>query len=163
MINKYKLINKGQSLIELIFAIGIAALVISAIIALTSTSVKTSTGSRNNEEATKYVQEAIEYLRVTRDQTDGWDTLASSASTSGTINYLCTYSSGDIIFESTSSNCPITNTNFTRYVTLKILDDPASPTLIEAKVKVTWPEGDASGTAVTKEVESTTRFSRWQR
>jgi len=63
---------KGQSLFEVMFAVGIAALVMIAIVSLSTRSVKNSDFSKNNALATKYAQEGIEIVRQRRDSM-GWD------------------------------------------------------------------------------------------
>ena len=62
-----KFTNAGQSLYEVIFALGIAALVLTGIVSLAATSVRNSAFTRNNAQATKYAQEATEWLRGERD------------------------------------------------------------------------------------------------
>src|SRR3989304_3745944 len=62
-----KIFILGQSLYEVVFAIGIAAIIITGVLVVSTTSVRNSTFSKNNSQATKYAQEAMEWLRAERD------------------------------------------------------------------------------------------------
>ena len=57
----------GQSLFEVVVAVGVFALVIAAIVGLSTSSIRNTTFSRNNSLATRYSQEAVEWLRTQRD------------------------------------------------------------------------------------------------
>lgn len=61
----------GQSLFEVILALAMATLIMVALVALASSSIKNSGYSRNKTYATRYTQEASEWLRGQRD--DDWD------------------------------------------------------------------------------------------
>jgi len=63
---------KGQSLIEVVVAIGIVVIVIVALVAVTTVSVRNASFSRNQALATKYAQEAIEKIRDYRARV-AWD------------------------------------------------------------------------------------------
>lgn len=56
-------INSGQSLVELTFALGAIALVITGIASLATKSISNSSFSRNQSEATRLSQGASEWLR----------------------------------------------------------------------------------------------------
>jgi Tfp pilus assembly protein PilV len=59
--------NKGQSLFEVVVALAISALIITAIVSLVSNSIRNATFSRNKTLAARYAQEATEWLRGQRD------------------------------------------------------------------------------------------------
>ena len=59
--------NKGQSLFETVLALGVIGLVLTAIVALTVKSISGSSYSKNNTLASRYAQEATEWLRNQRD------------------------------------------------------------------------------------------------
>jgi len=59
--------SKGQSLFEVVIAIGIIGVVITAVAILATNSIRNTTFSRNKSLATRYSQEAIEWLRGQRD------------------------------------------------------------------------------------------------
>jgi Tfp pilus assembly protein PilV len=59
--------NKGQSLFEVVLALGLSTLIIVALVALASNSIRNAAYSRNKTYATRYTQEATEWLRGQRD------------------------------------------------------------------------------------------------
>ena len=59
-------LKKGQSLFEVVFAVAVSALIITAIVILAGNAVSNSTFSRNKALAGRFVQEAIEWLRKER-------------------------------------------------------------------------------------------------
>lgn len=63
--------NKGQSLFEVVLALGLSTLIIVALVSLASNSIKNAAYSRNKTYATRYTQEATEWLRGERD--GDWD------------------------------------------------------------------------------------------
>jgi type II secretory pathway pseudopilin PulG len=70
----------GQSLFEVVVAVGIIAVLIAAIAGLATSSIRNTTFSKNNSLATRYTQEASEWLRSQRD-TD-WVAFHASAQAS---------------------------------------------------------------------------------
>lgn len=63
--------NRGQSLFEVVLALALTTLIMVALVSLVSNSIKNSSYSRNKTYATRYTQEAYEWLRGQRD--GGWD------------------------------------------------------------------------------------------
>jgi len=70
---------KGQSLVEMVIAIGIVLIVIVALVAVTTFSIRNAIFSRNQSLATKYAQEAIEKVRAYREQ-NTWDNFKANCS-----------------------------------------------------------------------------------
>jgi len=58
----------GQSLIEVLAALAVVIIVILALIAVVTTSIRNATFAKNQSLATQYAQEAIEKVRVFRDE-----------------------------------------------------------------------------------------------
>ncbi len=58
----------GQSLIEVLAALGVVVLVILALIIATTLSIRNATFAKNQSMATNYAQEGMELLRSCRDQ-----------------------------------------------------------------------------------------------
>lgn len=135
----------GQSLFEVIFAIGVAALVLVGITSLSAKGVRNSSFSKNNAQATKYAQEATEWLREQRDTS--WSNFVSHASG----NPICLGSSPP----SWSGPCKITGTPFERRVTLT--RDAANTNIIHAVVEVSW--NDDQGFHSSRTV---TTFTNWK-
>lgn len=137
-INKKKNI-RGQSLFEIIFAVAIAALIMTAVVVLSTDSVRNSSFSRNQTLASRLAQEAHEWLRSERDS--DWTTFAGRVGTTclGALSW--------------SGSCAVTGTPFSREVTLTLIN----PTTVEADIIVSWTDGQG-----THEVRSVTRLTDWR-
>jgi Tfp pilus assembly protein PilV len=68
--------NKGQSLFEVVLALALSTLIIVALVSLVSNSIRNSSYSRNKTYATRYTQEATEWLRGQRD--GDWDVFSTN-------------------------------------------------------------------------------------
>lgn len=146
--NHHSLItNSGQSLFEVVIAVGLSALILSAVASLSAGTVRNSGFTRNNAIATKYAQEALEWLRSQRDA--DWTNLSNN------IGNKCLNTSPPTGL--TNPPCSqILTTVFSRQITLALVD-VADPDKIDAEVIVSWT--DAQGT---HEVKSQTRFTNWR-
>ncbi|MFC1649734.1 hypothetical protein ACFL2C_03430 [Patescibacteria group bacterium] len=132
-------LNKGQSLFEVVFAIAIATVVLTGVVFLATSTIRNSTFSKNKAEATKFTQEAAEWLREQKDQ--NWDNLATHISPSRCL--------GDLNW---ASGCVIVGTIFSRSVSLTQVGDD-----IEAQVIVTWTDGLGE-----HQVKSITTYTNWR-
>ena len=139
--------QKGQSLFEVVLSLGVMTFIIVALIVLASNSVRNATFSRNKTLATRYSQEAVEWLRGERDL--DWD-LFHSRALSGTY-CLATLNWNSI--GSCGSADVVGDTILTREMALTV----ESATQIEADVSVFWE--DAQGI---HEVRTTTTFVDWR-
>ncbi len=134
--------NKGQSLYEVVFAIAIATLVLTGVVTLSTSAIRNSTYSKNKAEATKYTQEAAEWLRGQKDE--DWDNLATHLTTNegkclGQLNW------------SAGNGCEIDDT-FSRLIVLtQIAGD------IEAQVVVKWSDGQGE-----HQVKTITTYTNWR-
>lgn len=61
-------IDIGQSLFEVVIALAVVALIIVGLVILSTDSIKNSTFSKNKTLASRYTQEAVEWLRGERDR-----------------------------------------------------------------------------------------------
>lgn len=164
-----KLLKKGQALFEVVIALGVAILIIVAVISASVNSIKDSDSSKNLNVATRYSQEATEWLRGLRDQS--WPTFLSKASASpGTI--WCMYDLNQGLIAPTTQNvvsCQgpaklISGTIYNRYVTLTILDPAPVPNplniqsnnIVQADVVTYWTDSQGSHQA-----PSSTKFTNW--
>lgn len=146
-------IETGQSLYEVMFAIAVAAIILTGIVSLSTASIRNSAFSRNNALATHYAQEAVEWLRQERDI--DWDVIyALSSSGSGSRYCLSELSSG-LAGGSCSSTEVIPNTIFRREVVLII--QGAGSNEFQAEISVEWT--DANGV---HEVKTITKYTNWQ-
>jgi len=145
--------ESGQSLFEIILALAITTLIIVAIVALTATSIRNTTFSKNKTLASRYSQEAMEWLRGERD-TD-FSAFKTRAFTS-TLYCLPSLSWSPEIIGACTSGQEIANTPFRREISFSTTSI-ACGDLIEAGVKVYWT--DSQGI---HEVRSVTCFSDWR-
>lgn len=60
--------QEGQTLFELIIALGIGVLIITAIVHLVTISVRNASFAKNKTEATRYAQQALEWIRNEKEQ-----------------------------------------------------------------------------------------------
>ncbi len=76
--------ESGQSLIEVLTALAVVLLVIVALIRATTISMRSSSFSKAQAQATAYAQEAIEWIRAERDK--DWNGISSRAGTTFCLN-----------------------------------------------------------------------------
>lgn len=138
--------TQGQTLFELIIAMGVAVLILAGIVYIVTTSIRNSTFAKNQSEATRYSKEAQEWLRAERD--DDWDTF------SGKIGTWCL---DTLSWPSASLACGasevIPGTIFRRQVAISTVDDNTVGVLVETS----WD--DPSGF---HKVSNETRLSNWR-
>jgi type II secretory pathway pseudopilin PulG len=81
--------NKGQSLVEALIAVAVVIILITGIVAGTTSSLRASAYARARSEATKLVQQGMEIARNDRDQ--GWSDFADLDldPVAGTRTYYC--------------------------------------------------------------------------
>ena len=144
--------ESGQSLFEIILSLAIITLIIVAIVALTATSIRNTTFSKNKTLASRYSQEATEWLRGERDA----DFNAFETRTLTPLYCLPSLTWSWATIGACTSGQEIANTLFRREVSFS-LSIVNGKTLIQAGVKVYWT--DSQGL---HEVRSVTNFSDWR-
>ena len=144
-----KVSEKGQSLFEVVVAVGVFAVVIAAIVGLATSSIRNTTFSRNNALATRYSQEAVEWLRTQRD-TD-WVNFHTNASAVPPTYCLKDLSWADIDDCDPSDSIP--ETTLFRQVDFSDVTD----TSVTATIVTSW--SDSQGT---HQVEISTEFTDWR-
>jgi prepilin-type N-terminal cleavage/methylation domain-containing protein len=142
-----KCLNRGQSMLEVLVAIAIAALIMMGVVSLSTVSVRNSSYSRDNSLATKFAQEAMEWLREERDK--DWTDFAARA---GTYTINCQ----PLLESSWDTSCGAINGKFVRSAELSVVD--FDPNRISATVTVQWQDGDK-----THRTRAVTRFTNWNR
>ncbi len=141
--------TKGQSLFEVIIAIGVTSAILVAIINTAILSVRNTSFSRNKTLASRYSQEAVEWLRGQRDA--NWNDFATKSNSTWCIS--------ELDWETTPKNRACTDTDnivgtpFKRELTLVT----SSTQQIDVKIKVFW--SDAQGY---HEVVLSTYFTDWR-
>lgn len=156
----YTIYQMGQSLFEVILALAILAVIITGIVSLTSTSVNTSTYSRNVSQANRYADEVIEAVRKYKEFNE-WTVFSNdilAANTDPALPDVWCVTDVDSLF-STAGVCASTDiiagTIFQRTLTAT-LADPTNSNSIDITVAVIWT--DDKGTHTTK---SSTTISNW--
>lgn len=64
--------QKGQTIIEILIAIAVGALVLTAIAATATVTVSNAEFAQRKTEAVKYLEEGVENVRIARDNADSW-------------------------------------------------------------------------------------------
>lgn len=148
--------QKGQSLFEVVIALGVMSFILVGIVSLAGASIRNSSFSNNNALATKFTQEGMEWLRQRRDES--WITFTSkSAASPGTVWCLRDLSLAS--WPGTSGSCTATefisgSNLFFRQATLITV----SVDVIDVATTVSW--SDAQGT---HSVRTSTLFTNWNK
>ncbi len=149
--------QKGQSLFELVVAIGISALIIVVLVSLTSNALQNASFAKNESLAGTYAQEATEWLRGQRDaNTSVFETnVSSSFDVVRCFNTLNWSGVGPCGADET-----ITGTPFVRQITFtskNTVVGGVTKTIVGADVTVSWT--DSKGL---HEVTNATDFADWR-
>lgn len=148
MIDQKRLTSRGQSFFEVVFAVGVAAMIITAVVALASRNIKNASYSRDKTLATRHIQDAVERLREIKDE-DWTNNLLNL--TDGTYCLKDT-SSG---YLDSSADCTINgSTSFTREVGLTRIDDN------NIKVEITVTDNTVSPPTVSRSITEITNWDR---
>lgn len=147
-------IYTGQSLFEVVIAVGISALIITGIAAAALNSIQNSSYARDKNLATNYVQETMEWLRQVRDKET--QAFAGKAIIGGVYclsSLPSSVTSWPSLKTSCSSAAPISNTIFVRKIEF-IECTGCPPNVVRVKTTVTWKDSKGS-----HDVVSTTDLS----
>lgn len=143
-------LQRGQSLFEVVIAIAVTAIIVVALVSLTSSAVRNATFSRNNTLASRYAQEATEWLRGQRDG-DVDDFMNKSLIPTWCLSNLSWNQSGTC-----ANNNVIPGTLFVRQVNF-IRTTVSGKVLVEARLRVSWQDTQGN-----HEVVSSTQFADWR-
>lgn len=142
-------LSSGQSIFEVVLAIGISALIITALVSLASNSIQNASFSRSKTLAANYAQEATEWLRGQRDS--GFTDFKNNVQQGSPV--MCLNQLNWAIGPCSGST--ITGTPFTREVTF-VNADVDGKTIIRADIVVYWTDSKGS-----HKTTSATNFSDW--
>lgn len=138
-------LSKGQSFFEVIVALGLISIVLITLVAMAAASIRASVFSRNQTEANRFGEQAIEWLR--EEKNAGWTAFAShSPLTNACFQNL-------ELTSQQSPPCTISGTVFARTLTLATNLD----TSITATVYTSWTDAQGNHT-----VSSSTLFANWK-
>lgn len=136
---------RGQTLAEIVVALGIVLILVTGLIVGGTSAVRTSDQGRMRSKAIQYAQEGIELTRKLRDES--WTTFQARS------GLWCLDGSG--VWTQAVGVCPVNiNSTFTRGVTFAW---NAAALRMEITMTVTWQDGSA-----THKSELVTYFTEWQ-
>lgn len=145
-----KELKSGQSMFELLVAVFVIALSLTAVVSLVTTSIGNTTFSRDRSVAAKSTQEAVEWLRAERDA--DWGVFRTRGSAGGSR-----YCLPDLSWHSGQGTCsPMSGTALRREVLL-FYNAATDPDSVEARVVTSW--SDSTGT---HESRITTYLTNWR-
>lgn len=125
MINKYK---KGQSLFEIVLALGLITLILTAVVALASLSIKNSSFSQSQTIATRYSDSAMESLREEKEK--DWNSFYNNALSS---SKWCFNDLSWANADPGSCSNTISDSNFVREVTFTIIGQKEIQVMVDVK------------------------------
>ncbi len=148
--------QRGQSLFELLLAIGISALIIVVLVSLASSAIQNAVFSRNETLASRYAEAATEWLRGQRDNnTAAFFNNASSPPASWCLKDSTLGNSSWNDHSACGTGDKISGTPFIRQVDFSVTG--SGKTIVTAGVSVSWT--DSKGI---HKVSSATKFSDWR-
>lgn len=150
--------NLGESLFEVVIALGVISLIIIGVVLLTSISVRNSTYARNNTQANRFAQELAEWLRTERDTR--WNTFVTRASPGPGTTWCLNSLSWPASPGSCSATSFIAGSIFQREAVListVIIGGSSITDTVEAEVRVRWVDGQGTHT-----VRSSIQLTDWR-
>ncbi|MBI4059287.1 prepilin-type N-terminal cleavage/methylation domain-containing protein [Candidatus Microgenomates bacterium] len=143
---KCQMLNKGFTLVELIAALGVAAIIVLALINLTTTSISNVSFSQTQSNANRDATAVMEFLRATRNA--NWDNFAGKT---GTWCFSAPPFPTPLAWPATGGSC-ISSSLLAREIKLTTVSDSE----IDAEVRVFW--ADSKGTHETKLSSKFTKY-----
>jgi len=140
-------LDNGQSLVEMIVSVGVVSLVLVGLISAITYALANAQFARNKASATKYAQEALEWMRHERDS--GWGAFAGRSDQTYCLTDLSWLHAG-----SCEASEVITGTAFMRQATLTT---NATSDRVDIELVVIWAQGTR-----TPEVKLNTYLSKYQ-
>jgi type II secretory pathway pseudopilin PulG len=148
----------GQTIIEVLIATGVVALVMTAVAAGLTLSVKNSSQSKYRTLATKMASESNELFRRERDRL-GWESFYEVLQADGALTTYCideslpvtTQDFVDLAVGSCGGGFPLAGTSFERETTIELVN----PDLVRVETDVTWIDGTQQRSVVlTQELQN---------
>ncbi len=150
--------SSGQTLVEMVVAVGMVSLVLVAIVSGIAISIRNSRFSKNKALATRFAQEGVEKFRFYRDEF-GWEPFFDVMQ-SGGIDYCFANFPASLEtisdFEGSCTTETINGTEYIRYAQVSVTTIPSD--WVDVVIGVSWYEG-----AAPHSVELSTRFNDWTR
>lgn len=147
---KTKEFQLGQTLVELVVAIGVVAAVLVALVSAVTSSLRYAQASRHRSIALKLAQEGMELTRRLRD-TNGWSVFMTYATTNA--GKWCVDVSGAFTESDGTGTCPLSaESPYWRLITFSFTDPAMNVT-----AAVSWGERTTQSTVLL-----TTHFTQWK-
>jgi len=143
--------SAGQSLVEVVVAIGVMSLLLMALLALVSLSVKNSRVARDRSKAVALAQQGVELMRTYRDYS--YTLLAAAAGETYVLAANWAVEDGLVTAGCDETSFMDETDYFSRCVRVIMVE----PSQVEVAVTVYWQEGNKLNAT-----EQTTRLSSWQ-
>jgi type II secretory pathway pseudopilin PulG len=139
--------NRGQTIVEAIVVIAVVVLLVTGLIAGTTTSLKSARNGRVRSQATKLAQEGLEIVRSIRDES--WSVFA------GNSGYYC-LGSDEILTANVTETCAInietTESSYSRLIQFEWLGNK-----MQVTARVSYLDGTDN-----RNVTLTTYYTQWR-
>lgn len=129
MIHRLKIFSKGQSLIEIVVAVGIIAVVLVGVSDLITRSLGLANFQASKNEATNIAQDQLNYFRQLKDQ----EPVRFFSKPSG----VYVYNECNPVFDVTKYTCSVVYSN-------EVLDGESNIIGVDMKVTIGWKDGNNS-------------------
>ncbi len=139
-------VESGQALLELVVILMVLGLIITAVIGVVTNSVRNARFAKDQAQASRYAQEALEWIRGQRDT--AWVNLQSR-----TDRTYCMQALSWAISSACNSGQTIAGTNFVRNVSLATVDSST----VSIDVNVSWIDSMGSHQA-----RQSTYLTKWR-
>lgn len=143
-LNINKLLISGQSLFEVVVAVAVSSLIITAIVALAASSIQNSSYSRDKTIASNYVQETLEWLRQEKERDPALFRSYVVNITGADMTYCFKSLSWPVNPNTCSAEENIEDTKFFREVTFPACDGICDTGIVEVRITVTWQDSKGS-------------------
>jgi type II secretory pathway pseudopilin PulG len=153
-----KHVELGQSILEILFATAVVALVLVAVLSTIIASLRNSRTSLEQTRATNYANEALEWFRKERD-TLGWAAFSQPGPGVGATQTYCfaTYPSGIELINTVAGVCESTQTIPDSVFRREVLISRLTPDDLTVTVTIFRPSREGETATVLQG-----RFSQWQ-
>jgi len=142
----------GQSLFEVVLALGLITLIMVSVVAMASLSIFNSSYAKNQTQATRLTETSLEWIRGERD--NGWNDFLSQAVPNDSDQTKCFT---DLSWENSKlGNCGDTDFINNTFLKREILFNFVDTTTIGVIVKVYWIDGHGY-----HEINSSTYLTNW--
>lgn len=140
----------GQSLVEVIVAVGIVLIIVTGLVVATTFSLRFNQNSKMRTEALSFAKEGMERMRALRDT--GWDTVPSSGA------YCLDIGETELTSEPAGGCALDGETGFRRVIRVSMDESCQDPAVCrKVTIQVSWLEGDSG-----QDVELSSYITNWR-